>query len=421
MKMEVALDRRSLLKTMSAGGALALLPATAKAAVPAAPAPSNLAAAAVPISQAERLGRMARLQAGMRKAGIGATLVEAGSALVYFTGVQWWRSERVTAVIIPADGEAIIVTPFFEAPSIAESLAIPANIRTWDEHDNPMALVAGWLKEKKLANRPVAMEETVREFIRDGLQKQLPSARIISGAPVIRAVRMRKSPAEIALMQIANNITLNAIRATAAKAELGMTPADIRRLMGEATRAQGASGGEGLVLLGEAAAYPHGSKKPQQVRPGEPILIDAGCQVEGYTSDISRTFFVGEPSAEVRKVWTQVRQGQQIGFEAAQLGKSCGSVDDAVRGEYEKWGYGPGYKLPGLSHRTGHGIGMDGHEPVNLVHGETTPLDVGMCFSNEPGIYLPGKFGVRLEDCFYMTAQGPKYFTEPPATVDNPV
>ncbi|MBH1999576.1 MAG: aminopeptidase P family protein, partial [Sphingomonadaceae bacterium] len=176
------------------------------------------------------------------------------------------------------------------------------------------------------------------------------------------------------------------------------------------------------ILLGEAAAYPHGSGKPQAVRAGEVVLMDCGCTVEDYQSDISRTFFYGAtPSAQQRKVWNDVAHGQKIAFAAAQLGVPAGSVDDAVRGWYEKQGYGPGYALPGLSHRTGHGIGMEGHEPVNLVHGETTKLDVGMCFSNEPGLYLPGVMGIRMEDCFHMTAKGPAWFSTPPVSIDDPI
>ncbi len=200
-----------------------------------------------------------------------------------------------------------------------------------------------------------------------------------------------------------------------------MTPDDIEKLFAAAVISLGGSNPWGLVLLGEASAYPHGTGKPQHVRRGEVALLDCGCSVHGYQSDISRTFVFGAmPTPEQRKVWTQMRRGQDIAFAAAKLGAPAGSVDDAVRRAYESWGYGPGYKLPGLSHRTGHGIGMEGHEPVNLVHGETTTLAPGMCFSNEPGIYLPGKFGVRLEDCFHMTAAGPKYFSVPPPSIDQP-
>jgi len=413
------MDRRGVMKAIGGAGLLAGFAAPGLAADKDSGL-VDLAKAAKPITREERLGRIERLQAQLRKSGIGAILIEAGSSLDYFTAIQWWRSERITAVLIPADGEPMVVTPFFEAPSISEMLAIPAQIRTWNEHENPMALVAGWLKERKLSARPVAIEETTREFIRDGLQKQLPRTAIISGATQVRAVRMRKTAAEIALMQVANTITLNALRYAAKRTVVGMTPADIVAMVVAATRKQGGEADGGLVLLGEASAYPHGSRQRQEVREGEVVLMDCGCQVNGYSSDISRTFVLGEPSAEIRRVWSHVRKGQQIAHETAKIGTPCGAVDDAVRRYYESVGFGPGYKLPGLSHRTGHGIGMDGHEPVNLVHLEATPLDVGMCFSNEPGLYLPGKFGVRMEDCFTMTADGPRLFTELSPSIDNP-
>ncbi len=201
-----------------------------------------------------------------------------------------------------------------------------------------------------------------------------------------------------------------------------MTAADMDAIIGSATRALGGGYDGGLVLVGEGTAYPHGTRNVIKVERGSNVLFDCGCDVHGYQSDISRSFVWGaDPTAEQRKVYDQVARGQQIAMKAAQLGRPAGSVDDAVRSAYVSWGYGPGYQLPGLSHRTGHGIGMEGHEPVNLVHGETTPLDIGMCFSNEPGIYLPGKFGIRLEDCFHMTAQGPRYFSEPPKSLDAPV
>lgn len=404
------MDRRTMIKAVGGAGIAAALPLAPAGAMDW-DGLTNLVDMVKPIGRDERIERINRLQAQLRKAGIGAILIEAGSSLDYFTAIQWWRSERVTAAIIPADGDPLVVTPYFEAPSIAEMLDVPATVRTWNEHESPMALVAGWLRERKLAGRPFALEETVREFIRDGLQKQLPRLAIVSGAAPVRAVRMRKSAAELALMQCANTITWKAMRDAAKRIEKGMTPADIDNLITSATRQQGASTDGGLVLLGEASAYPHGSKQRQEVREGEVILMDCGCEVHGSASDISRTIVLGEPSAELRKVWSHVRQGQEIVMETARLGVECGVVDDAVRRHYESLGYGPGYKLPGLSHRTGHGIGMDGHEPVNLVHLERTRLDIGMCFSNEPGIYVPGKFGVRLEDCFTMTANGPQSFT----------
>jgi Xaa-Pro dipeptidase len=374
-----------------------------------------------PISQAERLGRIAKARQLMQQNGIGSIIVESGSSLDYLTGVQWHRSERLTAAVIPARGDPIIVTPFFESPSIKEMLALPAEIQTWNEDEDPMKLIADFLRQGGLAGEPVAFEETDRYFIFDRLSQQLPGLKALSANSVVRALRLIKSPAELALMQAANDITLKAMRHVGEAAKLGMTPADYSAAIDAATAALGGSPEFSLVLIDEAAALPHGSKKPQITKRGSTVLFDCGCTVHGYQSDISRTFVFGAPpSADQRKVWNQVHEGQQIAIRAAKLGAPAGSVDDAVRAAYQSWGYGPGYKLPGLPHRTGHGIGMDGHEPAYLVHGDETPLAPGMCFSDEPGIYIPGKFGVRLEDCWYMTEAGPKFFSEPPPSIDRP-
>lgn len=413
-------NRRGFLEGSAVAGLALAVPAWA-AGGPTAPQQfPNLAERAVPIGFEERAARIAKVQRLMRDAGIGALLVEPGSSLAYFTGISWWRSERMTAALIPADGQIMVVTPFFEAPSIRETLAVPAEIRTWNEDENPLKLVSGWLTERKLAARPVAIEETVRTFLVDGLRRVLPDAETVSGAAIVRACRMHKSPAEIALMKLASDITVAAFRHAAPRIERGMTPQDIGKMIQSATTMLGGSSEPPLVLLGEASAYPHGSGKPQAVRDGEVVLIDGGCSVHGYVSDISRSFVFGEPTKAQREVWAQVHHGQEIALEAARIGAAAGSVDDKVRAWYSSLGYGPGYKLPGLSHRTGHGIGMDGHEPVNLVHGETQPLEAGMCFSNEPGIYIPGRFGIRLEDCFHMTADGPKWFSVPPPSIDDP-
>ena len=374
-----------------------------------------------PIGRDERMARLARARALMHANDIGAIIVESGPGLDYFTGVRWGRSERLTGAVIPATGDPIIVTPFFERPSVEESLGIPAEVRTWNEDEEPLKLVAGFLQERGLANARIGMEETNRFFILDRLNQQLPSARVISANPVVRGCRMIKTAPEIALMQAASDLTLATIADVHGKLKEGMSHADISGMMEAGMIARGGNNPWALVLLGEAAAYPHGSGKPQAVRRSEVVLIDTGCSVRGYQSDISRTFVFGTPTAEQRKVWNQVARGQQIANAAAKIGATAGSVDDAVRRAYESWGYGPGYKLPGLSHRTGHGIGMEGHEPVNLVHGEATPLAPGMCFSNEPGIYLPGKFGIRLEDCFHMTARGPKWFSVPPKSLEEPI
>ncbi len=412
------MHRRQFLGTAALTGLAASMPLSAFAADTA--ALPNLAAKAVPIGKAERMERIAKAKELMRANDIGALLIEPGSSLIYFTGVRWSRSERLTAAVLTREGEFAVVTPFFEEPSVRESLAVDAEVLTWNEDENPLAAVANWLGKRGLTKGRIGVEETVRYFAVDGLEKAMPGITVVNGAPVVRGCRMYKSPAEIALMQIASDITLAAYRHTAPRVEAGMTRDQVGAIMAAATAALGGKGGFELILLGEASAYPHGTGKPQMVRDGEVVLMDCGTTVQGYQSDISRTFVFGKPTARQRQVWDQMRKGQDVAFAAAKLGTPAGKVDDAVRAYYESLGWGPGYKLPGTSHRTGHGIGLDGHEPVNLVRGETTQLAPGMCFSNEPGIYIPGEFGIRLEDCFYMTDSGPKWFSEPPPSIDNP-
>jgi Xaa-Pro dipeptidase len=374
-----------------------------------------------PIDRAERMRRLAKARALMKQHSIGSMLIESGPSLDYFTGVQWWRSERLTAAVIPTEGDPIIVTPFFEKPSVAESLGIPAEIRTWNEDQDPLKLVADFLRERGIAKRPVGFEETNRFFILDRLLAQLKAVNAVNANPVVRGCRMFKSPAELALMQAANDIMLASLRYAGERTREGMTPGDIDAMIASVHKSMGSAYDGGLVLIGESSAYPHGSHKPQLVKRGDVILMDCTSSVHGYQADITRTFVFGaDPTAEQRKLWDQVHRGQQIAIAAAKLGVPAGKVDDAVRRVYESWGFGPGYRLPGLSHRTGHGIGMEVHEPVYLVHGETTPLAPGMCFSDEPGLYIPGKFGVRLEDCWHMTAGGPKLFTQPPPSIEQP-
>ena len=382
---------------------------------------SDITRGAVPIGAAERAGRLTRAQALMKANGIGAIVVEPGASLVYFTGVRWGRSERLTCAVIPVEGQPCIVTPFFEEPSVRLSLAVPAEVRTWNEDEDPTRVVAGFLKDRGLARRVVGIEETVRFFAVDRLRRALPGVRMVSADPVVRGCRMRKTAAEIALMQIATDVTIAAYRFVHPRVEPGMTGADVDALMSDATRRLGGAPEFSMALVGPDAALPHGGTAPRRIAKGDVVLMDCGCTVQGYQSDVSRTFVVGRAGDDVRRVFDDVVQGQRIAFAAARIGTPAGAVDDAVRRHYAARGYGPGYRLPGLSHRTGHGIGMEGHEPVNLVHGETTPLAEGMCFSDEPGLYLPGRFGVRLEDCFHMTAAGPKWFSTPPESLDRPV
>ncbi len=409
------INRRQIIAAGSAGLALAPLPVWA-----AAPNLASITDTIPRIDRAERAARIVKAQELMRANSIGAILIEPGSSLDYFTGVKWWRSERITCAVIPAEGTPCIVTPFFEEPSIRETLNVPAEVRVWQEDERAISVVAAFLKSRGLSERQIGIEETVRFLASDGLTRALPGAKLVSANPVVRGCRMIKTPAEIALMQAASDVTVRAIDHAIAHTQLGMTPADITGLIVGATQALGGEADGALVLLGIASAYPHGSHQPQRVANNEIILIDCGCLVGGYQSDISRSFVLGGATPEQRKVFSQVRQGQQIAFAAAKLGAAAGTIDDAVRMQYESWGYGPRYKLPGTPHRTGHGIGMDGHEPVNLVHGETTRLATGMCFSNEPGIYTPGKFGVRIEDCFHMTVTGPKWFSEPQRSIEYP-
>lgn len=410
----MSLGRRDVLGLAAAGTALAAAPcASAKR------QPSAVAKAA-PIARVEREARLARVQAELRRRNLSALLVEAGSSLVYFTGVDWWRSERTTAAVIPAEGPVLIVTPFFEEPSIREMLDVPGEVRVWQEDESPFALIADWLKAKKLAGGTLAIEETARFFIVDGIRTLLPDLRTVSGAGVVNALRLIKSPAEIALMQRANDILNAAYRAMHPQVQGGMTATEINAIMTAEIARLGGQRGSSSAQIGPGSALPHGSKERLKLTEGMIVLMDCVCTIEGYHADISRTFVHGAPTAEQRKAYADAVRGQEIAMEAARIGTPAGSVDDAVRGYYEQLGYGPRYRLPGLSHRTGHGIGLDVHEPVNLVHGEATTLAAGMCFSNEPGLYFPGRFGVRIEDCFYMTDRGPRYFTQPPTSLDRP-
>ena len=407
----------------STGLVLASRPAQAAPAAPTGLAElASITAGAKPISVDERLARIAKLQRLMVDQKIGALILESGSSLDYFTGVQWPRSERTTAAVIPARGDIVVVTPAFEEPSIRETLAVKGDVRPWNEHESPFARLVGALRDRGVTSGPIAFEATTRLFIVDGVRDASGGAyRVVSGDALVKAVRLIKSPAELALMQTANNVTLAALRYVHGNVRPGMRPDEIAAMMNAATVALGGAPEFALVLINEASAYPHGSRQPQTLHAGSVILMDVGCNVHGYQSDISRSWVMGQPTAKQRKVWDTVKRGQEIALSTAKLGTPVGAIDDAVRAYYEKEGWGPGYHLPGLPHRTGHGIGLDGHEPPYLVHGDATPLAAGMCFSDEPGIYIPGEFGVRLEDCWHMTEAGPKLFTELAKSIEDPI
>lgn len=413
-------DKRDFLKLSGAALGAAAVPAGAVREDDA-ERPIPITGTAVPIDVSERLQRVLKAQDLMARHDIDAIVLEPGSSMKYFTGIDWWRSERLTAVVIPRVGDIGVVTPHFEEPSVRESMTFGDDVRTWHEHEDPFEALAGLLRDRKIKRGKVGVEGTVRFFVSDGLRRARPALDLVPATPVTLGCRMFKSPAELALMRRANQVTLTAYRHVHRALREGMSGADIAALMKKTQARLGGSRPWALVLVGAGSAYPHGTKEKGVVREGEIVLMDCGCAVHDYQSDISRTFVYGKPSARQRAVWDTVRRGQEIAFAAAKVGDPAGAVDDAVRDYYESLGYGPGYRTPGLSHRTGHGIGMDGHESVNFVRGEKTPLAPGMCFSNEPGIYIFGEFGVRLEDCLYMTERGPKWFTEPPASLDDPL
>lgn len=413
------MNKRDFFRLAGAAGAVVAVPGTPSHAADA-PAPRDMTGDAQPISVGERKSRVAKAQRLMRDHDVDALLLEAGSALTYFTGVRWWRSERFTGAIIPKEGELAFVTPYFEEPSVRESMSFGEDVRTWHEHENPFDRVAGILRDRGLRGGRIGIEETVRHFIVDGVEMAAPAFETVSGNPVTRGCRMYKSPAELALMQAANDVTMAAYRHVHDRVEQGMRRDEISTMMSAAMTALGGRPRFASVLLNESSAYPHGSGAPQLVEEGGVILMDCGCAVHDYESDVSRTWVYGEASSKQRDVWNTVKRGQELALETATVGTPAGKVDDVVRAYYESKGYGPDYRTPGLSHRLGHGIGMDGHEPVNFVRGETTPLAPGMCFSDEPGIYIFGEFGVRLEDCLYMTEQGPQLFTALSPSIDKP-
>jgi Xaa-Pro dipeptidase len=415
-------SRREFFGTAAAGVALGGAALAQTPAKPAASGLKSLTADAKPISVAERQARLVKLQQLMAEQKISAFLVEAGTSMEYFTGVKWWRSERTTAALIPAQGRTVVVTPYFEEPSIRETLQVDADVRSWKEDQSPFELIAGAMREHSPADGVLAIEPTTRYFIIERVGKLLGTGRtFVAGDALVGACRMHKTASELALMQAANNVTIAAIRYVHGRVEKGMKSSDILALLVDATNQLGGEHDGSLVLLNEASAFPHGSVKPQSVRSGSTILIDSTCLVYGYQSDISRTWVYGEASQRQRELWSTVQRGQLLALETAKLGIPVGTIDKTVRAFYESKGWSKDYQLPGLSHRTGHGIGMDVHESPYLVRSDTTPLEAGMCFSDEPGLYMPGEFGIRLEDCWHMTEQGPKTFTPLARSIEDPI
>ncbi|MDT8888162.1 M24 family metallopeptidase [Aquirufa regiilacus] len=374
---------------------------------------------ASPISNEERMQRIGKAQELLQKNNMVALILDAGTTMQYFTGLSWYPSERSMLVIIPTKGELTYICPYFEEDRLLELIKIGKQVRTWHEDENPFELCIKTIKDFGFGSGQIGIEEQTRFFISNGLQKAGQQFQLVSGDPVSVTCRLIKSPAEIALMQKANDITTLAIQAGIAALTEGCTPRQISQKIAQKHTELGAQHGFASVTFGVATSFPHGSSRKQILQKGDVVMLDCGCQVDGYESDITRTVVFGEPTQKQIDIWNLEKRAQQAGFEAAVLGAPCENVDLAARGLLVKAGFGPEYKLPGLPHRTGHGIGMDGHEWGNMVKGNKLPLQVGMCFSIEPTIAIPGEFGVRLEDCVYMTEQGPKWFSQPSPSISQ--
>jgi Xaa-Pro dipeptidase len=421
-------SRRTFVQSSAAAAVAAGTPAFAQrgrdAAGGAVPAPiaalRPFPGRAVPIADDERRARVEKARRLMTDAGLGAIVLEPGTSMTYFVDVRWGLSERPFLLVISAKGELAYVAPGFEEARAREITRFTDDVRVWQEDEDWGAVVAAILRDRGVAAAKVGLEERVRFFIAEGLRAASPTTTFVLATPVTAGCRMIKSPAEIALMQRANDITIAAYRAAFATMAPGMSQFDFQRNIRSAFERLGAPGGSAGVQLGEYTAFPHGSITPQSLKEGDVVLVDGGCSIEGYQSDITRTTVFGKPSPRQTEVWNLELEAQNAAFKAAQVGAPCEAVDAAARAVITKAGFGPGYKVPGLPHRTGHGIGMDGHEWTNFVRGNRTPLAPGMCFSDEPMIAIYGEFGTRLEDCLYITESGPKFFTKQSIAIDKP-
>lgn len=377
---------------------------------------------AQPITTAEREQRMERARQLMAENKIDAIVVTGGTSLVYFTNIHWWMSERLFAVILPVKGNPFYVCPAFEEDRAREQIASGpggnnAEVRTWQEDESPYQRIAEGLKDRNLTTGNVGMEETVRYVFSEGLSKAAPGLHLVSATPVTAGCRMIKSQHELQLMKLANEVTLAAYEAAYRSTKEGMTQNDFGAMVQAGHAQQGFQGGAS-IQVGENSALPHGSAKPQVIREGTILLMDGGCVVEGYESDISRTVVLGKPTDKMKQVFDIVHKAQSAALAAAKPGVECQAVDAAARKVITDAGYGPDYKH--FTHRVGHGIGMDGHEWPYLVRGNTLPLAPNMTFSDEPGIYIRGEFGVRLEDDMHITENGAELFTPQSPDLEKP-
>lgn len=375
-----------------------------------------------PISDAEYHERIANAQRLMGEQGIDALYLDASTNLYYFTGVRFWASERLHGAVLPVAGDLAYISPAFEEAKTRTMLRIGDDVRVWEEHEDPTSLVVDTVRSLGYRSGTIAVDESTPFFTFDGLRRAGNSFEFVNGSLVTAECRRRKSAAEIGLMQTAKNITLRAQQAAAAVLTSGITTTEVGKFLAEAHVRLGCDGPLSfcIVLFGEPTAYPHGVPYPQTLAQGDMVLIDVGATVEGYHSDITRSYVFGEPNERQREVWNVEKAAQAAAFAAARPGAPCEAVDAAARRVIEQAGFGPDYTTPGLPHRTGHGIGLDVHEWSYLVKGDKTPLAPGMCFSNEPMICIYGEFGVRLEDHFYMTETGARWFTEPSWSIDDP-
>jgi len=416
-------DRRDFLKTSMGAAVGAGVTASGCAAQPspttgAMDGLTSMTEGVVPITDEERLRRIEKAQRLMAAGGMDAVFLDVGTSLDYFTGVQMWPSERMFAAVLPVEGEPVYIVPKFEEEETLDKIRIGSSIRSWEEHESPSRVAADLFADLGIRSGRIGMEERVRFFLFDGIRAEAPHLEYVSADDVTVECRLIKSNTEIALMQRASDITIEVYRTVIPMLEPGMTSDEFTELTRQAHTACGVSGSI-WAQIGAASSRPHG-RSTRPIKEGDVVLMDGGCRVGGYKSDISRTVVVGEPTARQREAWRLAAGAQAAAWEAIALGVPCETVDAAARAYYVAEGYGPGYQLPGCPHRTGHGIGMDGHEGIHLVKGNTRPLETGMCFSNEPMLVLPGEFGVRLEECFYMAEDGPHYFSQPSPSIEQP-
>lgn len=371
-----------------------------------------------PIAEAEYTERLAAARKQAHDRGYDGVLLEAGVSTLYFTGVRWSQSERPMVLWVPVDGDVVWLPPAFEEGTLRERLPASALVRTWHEHEGPYQHVAALLRESGRRRAKVAVDTAVRSYVLHGLTRASRGTQFDPASGVVEACRMRKSHSELALLRRANEATQAALKAAATRLTEGMTQSEFRGLIDAAQQAAGLRGIWALVLFGPNAAFPHGTAQDRSATPGELILVDTGGSLHGYQSDITRTWAFGSVADELRQAWDTVRAAQDAGLAKMRPGLRCADADAAAREVMAAAGHGSGYER--FTHRLGHGIGMQGHEEPYMVRDNDQVLAAGMTMSNEPGIYVPGSFGVRLEDIVAITDDGHEVFGVRPPSLDQP-